>query len=139
MQPLPATAFEGATLIPFPARPARAEAAADTGPQIDTQTGAALVQTLMRLRRPRGLIGAARIGMAGYDRRRALPRLLRQPDLPGPRAALARLLALEAECETARREGRADHDVLRHLDLMIAALAEGRALALAEASASLEQ
>lgn len=128
MQHIPAAAFDGATLIAFPPRPAPAP-----------DEGAALVATLMRLRRPRGLIGAARLGMSCYDRRRALPRLLRQPDVPGPRAALARLLALEAECETARREGRADHDVIRHLDLLIAALAEGRALALAGESLAPEQ
>ncbi len=122
----PAEAFSRGTLVSLPSM--RASQGDDP------------LAALVRLRRPRTLLQAARLGMALYDRRRTLPRLLRSPDLPGPRAALTRLLALEAECETARHEGRADHDLLRHLDLLIAALCEGRSLAEAgDGSAAPEQ
>lgn len=116
MRPLPASAFSGAQIIPF--MPRRAEAADP-------------LALLSRLRRPARLLAAARLGVAGYDRARHLRRLLKAADLPGPRAALARLMAQEAEVDAARREGRADYDVARHLSLMIAALAEGRVLAAA--------
>ncbi|MFB2593478.1 DUF6477 family protein [Paracoccus sp. p4-l81] len=111
--------FQSATIVAFPA----------PAPKADVAAG--LVAELMALRRPRKLIGAARLGMAYYDRRRVLARLTGLPALPGPVLALTRLLAAEAAIETARREGRADYDLRRHLELLIAALSEGRAITLA--------
>ncbi len=112
MRPIPASAFQNAQIIPF----------------VPRSDGAELLARLSALSRPARLLSAARIGMGHYERRRDLRRILRQPDLPGPRAALARLLALEAEADATRRDGRADYDVARHLSLLIAALCEGRAL-----------
>lgn len=76
------------------------------------------------MRRPRLLVRAARLGLAGWNRRRDLRRLLKSDELPPPAAALARLRAEELQLDAIRREGRADYDVHRHIMLLIAILAE---------------
>lgn len=74
------------------------------------------------LRRPRLLLCAARHGMADYRRDRDLARLL--PPDPGPRRVVAALAEAEAAQERARRAGTAGYSCLRHVDLLIALLAE---------------
>ncbi|WP_323715723.1 DUF6477 family protein [Paracoccus aminovorans] len=77
-----------------------------------------------QMRRPRLLVRAARAGLAGWNRRRDLRRLLKCDDLPAVGVALARLRAEEAQLDAVRRERRADYDVHRHILLLIAILAE---------------
>lgn len=77
-----------------------------------------------QVRRPRLLVRAARAGLAGWNRRRDLRRLLKCEELPMAGAALTRLRAEEEHMDTVRREGSADYDVHRHILLLIAILAE---------------
>lgn len=84
------------------------------------------------LRRPAVLIRAARAGQPAWRRGRDLRRLLRIESLPRPGAALPRLRAEEDGLNAARLAGAADYDMHRHVLLMIAILAESRALTAAE-------
>lgn len=81
------------------------------------------------LRRPRLLISAARHGLQDYRRDRDLRRLLpdrAQSPNQAPGDALPRLIAAEAEIEETRRSGSAGYDLARHIELLIAMLAEAR-------------
>lgn len=80
------------------------------------------------LRRPRLLIRAARAGQAEYDRTRDLRRLVRSFDIPGPDAALRRLLHEERRLEATRQRGCASYSMTRHVEVMIAMMAEAAAL-----------
>lgn len=80
------------------------------------------------LRRPRLLVRAARFGVDGYDRAQRLPRLLERDVAPGTGEALVLLLELEEEHDLLRRTGRADYSAPRHVDVLIAIMAESRAL-----------
>lgn len=82
-------------------------------------------QVLAALRRPRLLIRAAHHGVADYNRNRDLKRLL-SGQAPAPREAVARLIDEERALEEARRDGGAAYSVARHVDVMIAILAEMR-------------
>lgn len=84
------------------------------------------------MRRPRLLIRAAHNGLAAYDRARHLGRLTRRASLPLPGDALDMLIEAEGRMETARRDGNANYSLSRHVELLIALLAEAR-LAMAEA------
>ncbi len=77
-----------------------------------------------QMRRPRLLVRAARLGLAGWNRGRDLRRLLKCDAAPPVGAALPRLYAEEQQLDAIRREGRADYDVHRHIMLLIAILAE---------------
>ncbi len=81
------------------------------------------------LRRPRLLIRAAMHGIDDYRRERMLKRLTKAPALPGPRAAVTSLLSVEEALQSARRRGDATYNPARHVEVMIALLAEARALA----------
>ncbi|MDO5631377.1 MAG: DUF6477 family protein [Paracoccus sp. (in: a-proteobacteria)] len=87
------------------------------------------------LRRPRVLIRAAREGQSGWKRDRDLPKLLRSDHCPAPGAALLRLRAEEEHQNTARLSGAAEYDMRRHVMLMIAILAEMRAVVVATPAA----
>ena len=82
-------------------------------------------QILATLRRPRLLIRAAHHGLSDYNRNRDLKRLL-AGQAPTPREAVARLIEAESALEEARRDGGAAYSVARHVDVMIAILAEMR-------------
>jgi len=87
------------------------------------------VSTLLAsLRRPRLLIRAARIGLADYNRERDLKRLMRLPAAPGPKLALDRLIGEEAEMEARRKTGGAAYSPARHVEILIALMAEARLL-----------
>lgn len=74
-------------------------------------------------RRPRLLLGAARHGLSLYRRDRDLPRILsRHLD----KAPLDALTEMEANIEQARRNGSATYSFARHIDILIALLAEQR-------------
>lgn len=80
------------------------------------------------LDRPRLLVAAARFGVEDWRREAHLPWLLGEPRVPRPAEALSRLMDLEAEAETMRRDGRADYAPARHVALVTALLGEARAL-----------
>lgn len=81
---------------------------------------------LAALRRPRLLIRAARHGQGDYNRNRHLRHIFRVDTLPSPDQALARLLPLEAEAEARRVAHDAAYSVTRHVELLIALMAESR-------------
>ena len=82
---------------------------------------------LAALRRPRLLIRAARHGLDHYSRRRDLRRVLRADPLPSPAAAARALFEIEAMLEDRRIDGDAAYSPARHVDALIALLAEVRA------------
>ncbi len=84
------------------------------------------LQTLKTMRRPRLLIRAARFGLADYNRVRDLKRLMKVTKVPAPRRALDGLLALEAELEARRLSGEASYSIARHVEALIALMAESR-------------
>jgi hypothetical protein len=87
-----------------------------------------LIQLLSTLRRPRLLIRAARFGMADYSRERDLKRLIREPSAPTPVRAVSRLMSEEAALEENRTSGDASYSVARHVDILIALMAEAKLL-----------
>ncbi len=82
-------------------------------------------QILARLKRPRLLVRAAHHGLSEYNRNKDLRRLLKGSP-PPPAVAVERLIDEEAELEEARRGSGAPYSVTRHVDVMIAILAEMR-------------
>jgi hypothetical protein len=88
-----------------------------------------LISLVHALRRPALLIRAAAHGLSDYNRARTLKRLTPGQGLPGPRGAVASLLSVEANLEQARRNRETDYSVSRHVEVMIALLAEARLLA----------
>lgn len=81
---------------------------------------------LADLRRPRLLIRAARFGLQEYRRERDLRRL-GAPLGPLERAVTS-LFQDEAQMEQTRRAGDASYSVARHIEVMIALMAEVRLL-----------
>lgn len=80
------------------------------------------------LRRPRMLIRAARFGLAEYRR---TPALRAQFATAGARTAaqiVALLLSREAELDARRREGDSGYSAARHVELLIALMAEAQLL-----------
>ena len=86
------------------------------------------IAILDSLRRPSLLVRAARAGLPDYDRNRALPRLFCAAGAPAPDAAIDTLLEEETELEQTRRTGSASYSISRHVDVMIALMAEARLL-----------
>lgn len=77
---------------------------------------------LASLRRPPLLLRAARHGLALYRRERDLRRLI--GTMNGSGRAIGALLAAEAEAEARRLEGDARYDVMRHIAILAALIAE---------------
>lgn len=73
-------------------------------------------------RRPRLLLVAARHGMADYRRHRDLPRLI-GPGVP-PAAVIAHLTEIETRLEASRLAADPTWSCLRHVEVLIALLAE---------------
>ena len=94
-----------------------------------------IISMLSALHRPRLMMRAARIGAEEYRRNTHLPRLLGYGVLPGHGAALIRLMEIEADLETARKASDASYSLVRHLDILIAMVAEARVLKAAKAPA----
>jgi hypothetical protein len=87
------------------------------------------VPPLSSIRRPALLVRAARFALRGYSRQRDLQRLV-PGDVPHtPSAVLPRILAAEAEVETARRAGAGHYDPARHIALLVAIMGEARLVA----------
>ena len=87
-----------------------------------------LTQILHSLRRPRLLIRAARFGVVDYNRDRDLRRLMRAERTPSPAWAVGALLEEEGRMEAIRQTGDAGYSVARHIELLIALMAEARLL-----------
>ena len=81
---------------------------------------------LADLRRPRLLIRAARCGLADYRRDRDLRRLI--PFAAAPDCTLPQLLDEEERLEAVRKRGDAAYSVGRHVEVLIALMAEVRLL-----------
>ena len=87
-----------------------------------------IAQVVATLRRPRILIRAARHGLNEYSRDRTLPKLIESPQTKSPETTLAALVEAEAVQEAVRKSGDASYSVTRHLELLIAMMAEARLL-----------
>ena len=83
---------------------------------------------LSQLRRPRLLVRAARHGLQDYRRDRDLARLIRTTASPQPAAALEALFETEELLEATRRAGDANYSIARHIEVLIAMMAEARLL-----------
>ena len=83
-------------------------------------------QILANLRRPRLLMQAARLGLGDVQRERDLLRLVSCG--LSPEATVSSLLSTEATLETTRLSGDASYSVTRHIEVLIALLAEARLL-----------
>ncbi len=81
---------------------------------------------LKSLRRPRLLIRAARFGLADYRRERDLRRLVGEAAPMTTETALAALIEREQRMETTRCTGAGAYSVARHVELLIAIMAEAR-------------
>ncbi|MGL6211260.1 MAG: DUF6477 family protein [Paracoccaceae bacterium] len=81
---------------------------------------------LADLRRPRLLIRAARHGLTDYRRDRDLRRLI--DGTAPPERSLPRLLWEEERIEATRQSGDANYSVARHIEFLIALMAEVRLL-----------
>ena len=82
---------------------------------------------LSDLRRPQMLIRAARYGLCDYRRDRDLRRLL-QGQTPSPSQTVPRLLNEEQQIEATRTAGDAAYSIARHIEVLIAMMAEVRLL-----------
>ena len=83
---------------------------------------------LSTLRRPRLLIRAARFGLDEYNRKRDLKRLIGATTTPSPHSAVNALIEKEAHLEQVRKDGDATYSVARHVEVLIALMAETRLL-----------
>ena len=81
---------------------------------------------LANLRRPRLLMHAARFGLGDYRRERDLRRLVDAG--ASPDQTLPRLLSAEEKLEATRVAGDASYSAARHIDVLIALLAEAQLL-----------
>lgn len=93
-----------------------------------------ILTMLQKLRRPRLMMRAARIGAEDYRRTAHLPRLLGYGNLPRHGAALMKLMQMEAELEDSRTAGDASYSLVRHLDVLIALVGEARVLRASQSS-----
>ena len=83
-----------------------------------------LLQVFKALRRPKILVRAARIGVDLYRRDRDLKRVLKRSHLPKPGKGMAPLIALEQEMESTRKEGNTTYSIPRHVEVLVALMAE---------------
>ena len=81
---------------------------------------------LETLRRPRLLMRAARFGLAEYRRERDLRRYVAEQ--ASPEAMVSSLMSVEARLEATRLAGDAAYSVARHIEVLIALLAEAQLL-----------
>ena len=82
---------------------------------------------LADLRRPQMMIRAARLGLSEYRRERDLKRLL-DGQQPSPDRSVPRLLNEEERLEEIRKSGDAAYSIARHIEVLIALMAEVRLL-----------
>jgi hypothetical protein len=87
-----------------------------------------LKAALETIHRPKTLMRAAKSALGEYDRTKGLQRLLGKSETICPEEALRELLPLEQDCETRRQTGRVAYSVARHLEVMVAIIAEASLL-----------
>lgn len=80
------------------------------------------------LRRPELLVKAARFGLDDYNRNTHIRRVLRGEPPTKPAAALMQLLEIEAVLNDDRIKKQATYSVARHVDALIAIMAEAQTL-----------
>ncbi len=85
-----------------------------------------ILSMLQNMQRPRLMMRAARIGAEDYRRTAHLPRLLGYGTLPRHGQALMKLVEIEAVLEEQRTSSDAAYNLVRHLDVLIAMVAEAR-------------
>ena len=93
-----------------------------------------LIAMLHALRRPSLLMRAARIGADDYRREIHLPRLLGYGQLPRHGSAVIKLMEIEGELNEQRLSGDTGYSLVRHVDVLIAMVAEARILRAAQAA-----
>lgn len=81
---------------------------------------------LANLRRPRLLMHAARFGLGDYRRERDLKRIIQTA--ASPDQTVPRLMSVEEALEANRVAGDAGYSAARHIDVLIALLAEAQLL-----------
>jgi hypothetical protein len=81
---------------------------------------------LETLRRPRLLMRAARFGLGEYRRERDLRRYV--ATAASPEDTVSSLISVEARLEATRVSGDAGYSVARHIEVLIALLAEAQLL-----------
>ena len=86
-----------------------------------------IISELDQMRRPRLLVEAASVGTGQYRRRRDLRRMLRVAIPASPRAALEKLLPIESALENRRLSADKNYSYPRHVDILVALMAEARA------------
>lgn len=89
-----------------------------------------ILTRIASLKRPRLLTRAARIGAEDYRRELHLTRLLKDPKLPRSAEALLKLSEIEAELNAKRKGGAQDYHLPRHIEVLIAIVAESALLRL---------
>ncbi|MEE9426576.1 MAG: DUF6477 family protein [Paracoccaceae bacterium] len=87
-----------------------------------------IIKVLSNLHRPRLLIRAARFGLEEYNRDRDLKRVMRTGIAPSPQRAVNTLMVEEAKLEENRQTGGASYSVARHVEVLIALMAEAQLL-----------
>jgi hypothetical protein len=80
------------------------------------------------LRRPKLLVRAARHGVESYNRRPHLGRYLASEPLPNPGSALMQLFEIEREMNDARLAKSGTYAPARHIDVLVAIMAEAQTL-----------
>ena len=79
---------------------------------------------LRKIKRPKILLQAAKIGLKTYSRNRDLKRLFKVQEIPQPMQVFKRLLKNETVLEEARKKGDAAYDMKLHIQVMTALLQE---------------
>ena len=83
---------------------------------------------LSTIHRPRLLVSAARHGLVDYNRNQHLKRILNVTQTPSSGEAAIRLMEIESQHDTARREGDGAYSLARHIDVLIALMGEAQLL-----------
>ncbi|KMW56851.1 hypothetical protein AIOL_001808 [Candidatus Rhodobacter oscarellae] len=94
-----------------------------------------LMELLQNMRRPGLLLQAAKLGMKDYNRERTLKRLALPTAEQNATNAVHALMSTEDTMEHARRAGDASYTPSRHVEVLVALLAEIRRLAAPQARA----
>ncbi|GFE63727.1 DUF6477 family protein [Litoreibacter roseus] len=90
---------------------------------------------LNTLKRPRLLVRAARHGLSDYNRTRDLRRIAGRNAAPGSRALIKSLVEKEESFEITRKDGCATYSIARHIEVLVALMAELRLMSEARRSA----
>ncbi|MCR8827255.1 DUF6477 family protein [Pseudosulfitobacter koreensis] len=87
-----------------------------------------ILSMLSAIHRPRLLMRAARFGADTYRRDVHLPRLLGYGTLPRYGAALMQLMEMESALNAQRKADDTSYSLTRHIDVLIAIVAEARVM-----------